>query len=297
MTEPMRFSAPFIAMFESLGMGTRFARGRRDARAGHVRQLSVSSSLVVAQVRGPDEPVAARARIAVRAFGAAQWALVCDELAGQARYLADLLAGRLPDGVEEVFAAAGLRLLPDSIDDVAMDCTCQRWPMPCGHLAAACYALARSFDTDPFGALAWRGLGRDELLLRLHQLRGAGQATLPGEAHNADGGTTGPRSAAVGPTGSPADRVRSADPDAPGPAAADHDGPASGLGDPADFWVPAPGVGAYPVGVRPDAGARRSDALLDEWEPLTLDGFSITEALRPAYRALAPDPADWPDLA
>ena len=175
MTDPPRWSAPFVAMFESLGMGPRFQRGRRDARAGHVRSLTISSSLVVAQVRGPDEPVAHRARIAVRAFGAAEWARIEDDLAAEARYLADLLAGRMPDGIEAVIAGAGLSLLPESIGDVAMDCTCEQWPMPCAHLAAACYALARSFDTDPFGALAWRGRGRDELLERLRQLRGAAE--------------------------------------------------------------------------------------------------------------------------
>lgn len=52
-----------------------------------------------------------------------------------------------------------LSLLPEYGGDIAMDCTCQRWPMPCAHLAAACYALARSFDIDPFGVLAWRGRG------------------------------------------------------------------------------------------------------------------------------------------
>lgn len=255
MTEPARFSAPFIAMFESLGMGPRFQRGRRDARAGHVRDLSISSSLVVAQVRGPDEPVAHRARIAVRAFGAAEWAHLEEELAGQARYLADLLAGRMPDGIEALITAAGLRLLPDSIDDVAMDCTCQQWPMPCAHLAATCYALARSFDTDPFGVLAWRGRGRDELLTRLQQLRGTAQRPLAEPAADA------------------------------------------GLGDPAAFWSgdppstasPAP-EGAAPPRPTDTTAVRRPDALLDELDPLSIAGLSITNLLRPAYRTLPTTP-------
>jgi hypothetical protein len=62
---------------------------------------------------------------------------------------------------------------------VAMDCTCERWPMPCAHLAATIYVLAGSFDTDPFGAFAWRGRGRDELLMRLRQLRGAVAVEAP----------------------------------------------------------------------------------------------------------------------
>jgi len=176
-----RFSAPFIAMFESLRLAPTFARGRRDARAGHVRHLSISGSLVAAQVRGPEDRTAHRSRIAVRAFGAAEWSRIEDDLAAQARYVADLLAGRMPAEIDTVFARAGLTLLPLSLDEVAMDCSCERWPMPCVHLAATCYALAESFETDPFGAFAWRGRGRDELLTRLSQLRGTTAAATPAE--------------------------------------------------------------------------------------------------------------------
>ncbi len=183
-----RFSAPFVAMFESLRMAPTFARGRRDARAGYVRHLSISGSLVVAQVRGPDDQVAFRSRIAVRAFGAAEWSRVEDDLAAQARYVADLLAGRMPAEINAVFARAGLTLLPLSLDEVAMDCSCERWPMPCVHLAATCYALAESFETDPFGVFAWRGRGRDELLTRLGQLRGTTAHEAPAEPRKADAG-------------------------------------------------------------------------------------------------------------
>ena len=156
-----RLALAFLGMFESLRMGPTFARGRRDERAGHVRSLTISSSLVVAQVRGPDDPRAFRSRIAVRAFGAAEWARVEDDLAAQARFVADLLAGRMPAGHRRrCSSAAGLSLLPLSLDEVAMDCTCERWPMPCTHLAATCYALARSFEEDPFGVFAWRGRSR-----------------------------------------------------------------------------------------------------------------------------------------
>jgi uncharacterized Zn finger protein len=49
--------------------------------------------------------------------------------------------------------------------------------VPCKHLAAVCYVLAEEFDRDPFGMLAWRGKGRDELLaaLRRIQVGGSGQ--------------------------------------------------------------------------------------------------------------------------
>ncbi len=246
------FSDPFLAMVEALRMAPTFARGRRDARAGHVRSLTISSSLAVAQVRGPEDATAYRARIAVRAFGAAEWSRVEDDLAAEARYVAELLAGRMPADIGTVFTGAGLSLLPLSIGEIAMDCTCERWPMPCVHLAATFYALARSFDEDPFGAFAWRGRPRDELLHRLGQLRGAAAV----EAHT--------RQAA-----------------APDPSAD------AGLGDPADFWgtdAPVPS-GAPPSLVAPDA-------LLDQLDPppVPAGGRPLTEVLRPAYLALPVDP-------
>jgi uncharacterized Zn finger protein len=236
-------AGPFLAMFESLRMGPTFARGRRDARAGHVRNLTISSSLVVAQVRGPDETVAQRARIAVRAFGAAEWARVEGDLATQARYVADLLAGRMPAEIDKVFTAAGLSLLPLSIGEVAMDCSCERWPMPCAHLAATCYTLARSFETDPFGVFAWRGRGRDELLLHLRQLRGA-------VLQRADAG-----------------------PEPPPPA---------GLGEIADFWgttlAPAALTAARAARARPDLLLDQLDP-----PPAAVGGAVLVEVLRPAY--------------
>jgi len=45
--------------------------------------------------------------------------------------------------------------------------------VPCKHLAAVCYVLAEAFDADPFGMLAWRGRGRDELLAALRAVAAA----------------------------------------------------------------------------------------------------------------------------
>jgi uncharacterized Zn finger protein len=58
-----------------------------------------------------------------------------------------------------------------------MHCSCPDWEVPCKHLAAVCYVLAEEFDRDPFGMLAWRGQGRDDLLAALRRIQaGSGQA-------------------------------------------------------------------------------------------------------------------------
>jgi uncharacterized Zn finger protein len=287
-----RLALAFLGTFESLRMGPTFARGRRDERAGHVRQLTISGSLVVALVRGPEDAKAFRSRIAVRAFGAAEWARIEQDLAAEARYAADLLAGRMPPDIASVFSAAGLSLVPLSLDEVAMDCSCERWPMPCVHLAATGYALARTFVADPFGVFTWRGRSRDELLLHLRELRGA-------FAVDASLGGVDRRGAPRRGTGADPARSDAAAGDAG--AGERPDGSGDGLGDPADFWgsgagpsrtsesvSAAAGQGLVPLaGARPGA-ATRPDALLDQLDPppLAQDGRPIVDLLRPAYRSL-----------
>ncbi|MBM7776350.1 putative Zn finger protein [Actinokineospora baliensis] len=157
------WSRRFVESLEALGLGGRFERGRRYARAGQVLSMSLSTSIVVAQVQG-SRPEPYRVRIGIKAFTDAEWADVEKALAGQALFLAKLLAGELPHEIEAVFETVGLQLFPVSARELSMDCSCPDWEVPCKHLAAISYLLAESFDSDPFEYLAWRGRSRQQLL-------------------------------------------------------------------------------------------------------------------------------------
>jgi uncharacterized Zn finger protein len=156
----------FLAVLESLGMAARFQQGRRLARAGAVQGLTVTTSVATANVRDadPDAADTHRVRIAVRAFSATEWHHVQAALAAQAIHVAKLLAGEVPDGLDSVLADLGLSLLPQSVSEVALSCSCRAWQEPCGHVIATWYALADEFERDPFTMFAWRGRGREELL-------------------------------------------------------------------------------------------------------------------------------------
>jgi uncharacterized Zn finger protein len=189
-----RWSHEFIAMLEALRMPAQFQAGRRYLRAGHVRSLTISSSLAMAMV-WDDDGATYRTRVAVRAFSHADWRRIERALAGEAIHAARLLSGRLPDDLDRVLTDLGLSLFPVELQEMAMDCTCPTWQVPCRHLTATCYALAESFDQDPFGILAWRGRGRDELLDRLRVLRTVALVEHKDVEHEAarDFWTAGPR--------------------------------------------------------------------------------------------------------
>jgi uncharacterized Zn finger protein len=170
-----KWSAQFLGMLESLRMPAQFQQGRRYARSGLVRSINISTSLVTGRVQDDDGEVY-RARVAVRAFSAADWHRIERALAGEAIHAAKLLAGELPSDLDKLLASFGLSLFPQTLTDIALECSCPSWQTPCSHLAATCYVLAESFDADPFGILAWRGRSREELLdsLRSHRVSALG---------------------------------------------------------------------------------------------------------------------------
>ncbi|UGT92070.1 SWIM zinc finger family protein [Mycobacterium ostraviense] len=78
--------------------------------------------------------------------------------------MATLLAGEMPEDIEDVFGTLGLSLFPTTARELSLDCSCPDRAVPCKHLAATFYLLAESFDEDPFAILAWRGREREDLL-------------------------------------------------------------------------------------------------------------------------------------
>ncbi|MDN5797831.1 MAG: SWIM zinc finger family protein [Intrasporangium sp.] len=175
------WSERFVAVLEGIGMGGRLQRGRTYARKGQVVSLDLDVGAVTAQVQG-SRARPYRVRIGVAAFGKAEWAQVERELADNAWYLAKLLAGEMPDDIEDVFADVGIALFPTSASDLSLDCTCPDWEVPCKHVAATFYLLAESFDDDPFRILAWRGRGREDLLDNLQAAR-PDSPTVAADAH------------------------------------------------------------------------------------------------------------------
>ena len=264
------WSGRFISVLESIIVGGRLERGRNYARRGQVISLDVAAGMVSALVQGSRvQPY--RVRVGLTAFGEPEWARLERSLAESAWYSAKLLAGEMPEDIEDVFEHVGLALFPASSVELAMQCSCPDWQVPCKHIAAVFYLLAETFDDDPFAILAWRGRDREELLANLHALRGAGASSGAGAGPAADPGS--------GADASSAGRRSFAD---LGPAGAPL---ADCLG--SYFAAPAP----LPV---TSPAATSSAALLDQLPPVNImvRGRSLTELLLPAYLAFGERAAD-----
>lgn len=157
----------------------RLERGRRYAREGHILSLKFEGSKVTATVQGTaEEPY--KLFISLDPFTDEDWDYVITAMAQKASYSAKMLAGEMPNDIEEVFTASGLSLFPFTLTDVRSKCSCPDPKNPCKHIAAVYYQLGDFFREDPFVLFQLRGRTRDQILEALRQKRS--QNAKPDEA-------------------------------------------------------------------------------------------------------------------
>ena len=148
---------------EQFQIGARLSRGRSYARRGQVLSIDVQNGVVEAQVQGSRKRPY-DVEISVRTISPKDWERLRQALAEQPVIAASLLAGRMPENIEDTFRDAGLSMFPERGDDLETDCSCPDWSNPCKHIAAVYLLLGEEFDRDPFLIFRMRGMDRADLL-------------------------------------------------------------------------------------------------------------------------------------
>jgi uncharacterized Zn finger protein len=169
----------WIKAMERLMDGRRLSRGQDYASQGQVLSMGEIKNGVAATVQGSRvKPY--RVTIQVMPLKAEEWERALDVLASQAVFAAKLLAGEMPENIEEAFQSANLSLFPERPGDLVTQCSCPDWANPCKHVAAAHYILGDRFDEDPFLLFRMRGRSQEQVLegLRLHRGGPVEESTL-----------------------------------------------------------------------------------------------------------------------
>ena len=166
------WSKRWIKVLESFSMGTRLTRGRSYARQGQVISIDVEPGLVKAKVQG-SQPRPYNVKIRLEPLSDQDWDKVTDAMASQAIFAAKLLAGEMPNTIEEAFASVHVSLFPTALRELNTDCSCPDWANPCKHIAAVYYLLAERFDEDPFLIFKLRGRTKEQIIEVLRDKRAA----------------------------------------------------------------------------------------------------------------------------
>jgi uncharacterized Zn finger protein len=153
----------WIQVLESFHIGGRLDRGRSYARKGQVVSIEIDTGQVKAIVQGSD-PTPYQVTIGLPVLSNQDWKKLAKALSRQALFSVKLLAGEMPQDIEQAFADSGLSLFPAKMTDLETDCSCPDWSNPCKHIAAVYYLLGEEFDRDPFLIFKLRGMLREELV-------------------------------------------------------------------------------------------------------------------------------------
>jgi len=169
------WAGQWLAALEQLVDAGRLSRGRSYARSGQVLNIDIQPGRVDSRVQGSRvKPY--QVHIEIKPLSDREWERVADAMAKQALFAAKLLAGEMPQNIEEAFAAAQVNLFPASRGDLQTECSCPDWANPCKHVAAVYYLLGEQFDVDPFLLFRLRGKSKEEIVAMLRARRSAPEA-------------------------------------------------------------------------------------------------------------------------
>jgi len=166
----------WITALERLVDSGRLSRGRSYARKGQVLSIDETKDGIVARVQG-SRPTPYKIIIKINHLNDAEWDKVIDALAEQAIFTAQLLAGEMPQDIEQAFDWAKVSLFPSRRGDLKTDCSCPDYSNPCKHIAATHYILGERFDEDPFLIFRLRGRTQEQVMQELRKRRAGNDET------------------------------------------------------------------------------------------------------------------------
>ena len=125
----------------------RIGRGRSYVRHGAVLDLQIDSGKVESLVQGSrSKPYSITVQI--KAMGKENWKEMKAASEGKLDSLQELLAGKFPKALGEVFTTQGKGLFP-SPKEISFQCSCPDVASMCKHVAATLYGIGARLDQDP----------------------------------------------------------------------------------------------------------------------------------------------------
>ena len=140
----------------------RIGRGSSYVRNGAVLDLKIDQGKITAQVQGSrSKPY--KIDIEIQPLSGKTWEIITKECEGKIESLQELIEGRFPKALEELFTAKGKGLFP-SPKEISLNCSCPDWANMCKHVAAVLYGVGARLDENPTLFFVLRNVNIDELV-------------------------------------------------------------------------------------------------------------------------------------
>jgi uncharacterized Zn finger protein len=164
------WSQRWLDLLDSYRFKKRLERARNYSRQGNVLSIEFKGAKVLARVQGSEaEPY--KVSLSLDSFSDEEWGYVIETMSHKSIFAAKLLAGEMPQNIEDVFTSNGLSLFPFTLGDVHGKCSCPDKAVPCKHIGAVYYQLGDRFSEDPFVLFQLRGRTKEKIISDLRNLR------------------------------------------------------------------------------------------------------------------------------
>lgn len=140
----------------------RIGRGRSYVLHGAVLDLQIAPGTVSALVQG-SRRAPYEVLININPLDKTAWDKLVKACEGKIESLQELLEGRFPKALDEMFTAKGKGLFP-APKEIRFDCSCPDYASMCKHVAAALYGVGKRLDENPALFFVLRNADVDELI-------------------------------------------------------------------------------------------------------------------------------------
>ncbi|MBI4550401.1 MAG: hypothetical protein HY714_05700 [Candidatus Omnitrophica bacterium] len=153
------------------GTAEKFRKFRPFAAQAAVRDFQISKGVISGVVEDRENKFGVTLRVST--VPESVWEDLTRTMAEEGRFSADLLSGRMPEGIEDVFGRFQVSLYPRSPAEVYVSCECSEEPVWCRHGARLYLCSGEALEKDPFLLFAVKGKAREALLTDLRVKRPA----------------------------------------------------------------------------------------------------------------------------
>ena len=140
----------------------RIGRGRSYVRHGAVLDLLITPGKIAALVQGSGtKPY--KVEIVIQPLDKTMWGHITKACEGKIDSMQELLDGKFPKALAELFTEKGKGLFPDP-KQISLNCSCPDWASMCKHVAAVLYGVGARLDENAGLFFVLRDVVMDDLV-------------------------------------------------------------------------------------------------------------------------------------
>lgn len=145
----------------------RIGRGKTYVRNGSVLDLKISKGSVTALVQG-SRAKPYQVDVKIQKINDDLWNNIIKSCEGKIESLQELIEGKFPKALSELFTAKGSGLFP-SPKEIGFNCSCPDWASMCKHVAAVLYGIGARLDSSPELFFSLRDVNIEDLISKAIQ--------------------------------------------------------------------------------------------------------------------------------